>query len=163
MFFTTLSMLFPIMYTKMGRKKFMENENRLELLKNITETPGITFADLKRELNLANGLVSYHLNELERRQYIKSIRYMGTRCFYKAGTKIILIDKKIDSIIENIGDNPGTTQSKISAEIKITKPTIKSRIDKLKKNGLISLIKKGSSQKITLTPDGEKKYQTLQQ
>ena len=59
-------------------------ETRSVLLEIITKLPGIRFLELRRKTGLANGVLAYHLDVLEKESLLKSERGPGYAEFYPA-------------------------------------------------------------------------------
>lgn len=56
------------------------------ILKAITENPGIRFRGIMRKTGLTNGVLSHHLERMERRNLIAARRRPGASRFYPGGT-----------------------------------------------------------------------------
>lgn len=66
----SIGLIIGPLYSSFSRDGVLENMNRKLILKVIKQRGGITFTELKRELNLQNGVLAYHLSLLERNHYI---------------------------------------------------------------------------------------------
>lgn len=138
-----LSILF---YFKLNRKKLMDNLNRKRLMDLISKEPGIHFKEILRELELKQGVVSHHINVLEKHDMIKSTQDGIYRRFYvydqKIETKIFLTN--IQEIILNvIMDRPGISQSQISKLVGKSKSVIHYNINIMKDAGLLVVEREG--------------------
>jgi predicted transcriptional regulator len=71
-----------------GRAKAIHH-TEVMLLKYINNIPGIRYRQLLRKMNLANGVLSYHLRILERSKEIRAHRIRNVlTSYYPKGTKV---------------------------------------------------------------------------
>jgi DNA-binding transcriptional ArsR family regulator len=78
-------------FTRLKKIKMLDNLNRKNIFELVKANPGIHFKKILRELDFQPGALSYHLNVLEKGEYIKSIQDGNYRRFYLK----ILIDAGI--------------------------------------------------------------------
>ena len=141
-------------YSRIKRRLILDNCNRKKIFEYIKSNQGIHFNKILRELEFQPGALSYHLNVLEKGEYIKSIQDGSHRRFYLYGTKsdfkIILttIQQRILSIVY---ERPGISQTNISKIIGRNKMVINYHIKILNDADLISLEKEGRERKIFTT------------
>jgi len=133
-------------YTRLKRRSILDNLNRKNIFEYIKENPGVHFKKLLRELDFQPGAMSYHLNVLEKGEYIKSIQDGNLRRFYLYGTKsdfkiaLTTIQLRILSIVD---ERPGISQVKISKTIGKNRMLVNYHIKILKEAGILSLEKSG--------------------
>jgi len=60
----------------------IQDTNRVRILEFIRANPGTHLRKIKRELNLAMGVIQYHLYKLERERSILSVRHGLYKRFY---------------------------------------------------------------------------------
>jgi predicted transcriptional regulator len=60
------------------------SDSQSKILKVINQYPGIRYRELARQTGLANGALTYHLNILERINYINKYRHDKTTRYYPA-------------------------------------------------------------------------------
>ena len=139
-----------------------ENENRLNILKQILNNPGIHQNELLRSCNLQKGQLQWHLDVLLKHRIIKKVKDGQYNLYFPIITSIETIENirngisksettmKVLSIIQN---NPGIYASEISNLLNLARNSVKYHIDKLMSQKLISLEKRG--RKIELFPQTE--------
>ncbi|MFX1312655.1 MAG: winged helix-turn-helix transcriptional regulator, partial [Promethearchaeota archaeon] len=144
-------------FTKMGKSyltltDIFNNENRLNILREILNNPGIHQNELLRNCDLQKGQLQWHLDVLLKNGIIKKEKYGQYTIYFPITSSIESIDNfknlpKKSETTENIFDiiqkNPGINSSKISRILNLSRNTIKYHIDKLSENDLIYLKRKG--------------------
>jgi len=109
--------LFPL-YTRLKKEEILDQFLRGQIYGYIKAHPGAHYNQLKRNLDVNNGNLSYHLKVLERERFIKSERDGVNRRFYPWGMKVAKdafhfsdVQRQIVDIIEK---NPGMSQKEIA-------------------------------------------------
>ncbi len=133
-------------YTRLKRRSILDNLNRKNIFEHIKANSGIHFKKLLRELNFKPGALSYHLNILEKGEYIKSIQHGNMRKFYLYGTKsdlklvLTTIQLRILSVVD---ERPGISQSNISKTIGKTRMLVNYHIKIFADANILSIEKSG--------------------
>jgi len=139
-----------------------ENENRLNILKEILNNPGIHQNELLRNCDLQKGQLQWHLDVLLKYHIIKKEKYGQYTIYFPITTSIESIEnfknlpaksETTNKIFELIQKNPGISASEISQKVNLARNTVKYHIDKLSENNLILFKEKG--RKIELYPNVE--------
>jgi predicted transcriptional regulator len=139
-----------------------ENENRVNILTQILNNPGIHQNELLRSCNLHKGQLQWHLEVLLRNNIIKKEKHGQYTIYFPITSSIESIEKfkslpkkseTTSKVLELIQTNPGITSSEIANKINIARNTVKYHIDKLSENDLILFKEKG--RKIELYPKVE--------
>ena len=121
-------------------KDIFENENRLNILKQILNNPGIHQNELMRNCNLQKGQLQWHLDVLLKHRIIKKEKYGQYRIYFPITSSIESIDafknlptksETTTKILELIKNYPGISSSEISKKINLARNTVKYHIDKL--------------------------------
>jgi predicted transcriptional regulator len=76
----------------------IQDSNRVRILEFIKANPGTHLRKIKRELNLAMGVIQYHLSKLERERNVVSVRQGLYKRFY-ADKGLKVEDREILSIL----------------------------------------------------------------
>jgi len=140
------------------RSKRGENLVRADLLDLITINPGINLSSIRRELQLSQGAVSYHIMKLEksgkiysdkgskeRRYYPSSMGYMAAmRQSQMDEIESILANDTSRSIVGMLREGP-RSQNEIVTELNVSPSTVHWHMERMKKAGLISKEQKGRS------------------
>lgn len=133
-------------YARHKRSELLNNLNRKHLFELIKEKPGIHFSEIQRELDLKQGVLSYHLNVLEKNEFIKSIQDGTYRKFYLFEDKIELefhLHEMQEKILMVINQKPGITQSKISKALGRNRMVINYHLKILLETGILHVEREG--------------------
>ncbi|MCK4380259.1 MAG: winged helix-turn-helix transcriptional regulator [Candidatus Lokiarchaeota archaeon] len=137
-----------------------ENENRLNILREIINNPGIHQNELLRNCDLQKGQLQWHLDVLLKNRIIKKEKYGQYTIYFPITSSIEEIDQfknlptkseTTTKIFELVQKYPGISSSEISKKINLARNTVKYHIDKLSEKGLIYL--KENGRKIELYPN----------
>jgi predicted transcriptional regulator len=133
-------------------KDIFENENRLNILREILNNPGIHQNELLRNCDLQKGQLQWHLNVLLKYHIIKKEKLGQYNIYFPITSSIEVINSFKDLpvksettniILELIRKNPGISASEISKNINLARNTVKYHIDKLLESDLIFYKEKG--------------------
>ncbi len=141
-------------YTRLKRKSVLDNLNRKNIYESIKSNPGIHYMALQRELDMPLGVLAYHLNVLEKREYIKSMQDSKYRRFYLSGVKSDLkmaLTTMQMRILNVVNKNPGISQAKISENIGKNRMLVNYHIRILTEAGILALEKSGRESKCFTT------------
>ena len=135
-----------IMYSKIKQEKLLNNAIRNRIFEYVKENPGMHYRAILKDLDLPMGVLSYHINRLERAQFLTSRQDGMYRRFYIAGPKaemsFVLSDIQ-KSILNVIRDNRGISQAKIAKEVGVSRMVVNYHVNILSKAGFIMVRLKG--------------------
>ena len=140
-----------------------QNLVRNDLLDFITVNPGINLSSIRRELELSQGAVSYHLNKLEKSGEILTDKGMKERRYYpssmgysnamdKSSTdeaEAIMSSESSRKIVDLLREE-GMRQSDIVDKTGLSPSTVHWHMERLHKAGIVSKKRVGRSVKYTL-------------
>ncbi|UCE36406.1 MAG: carboxypeptidase regulatory-like domain-containing protein [Thermoplasmata archaeon] len=135
-----------IMYSKIKRENMLKNAVRKRIFDYVNENPGMHYRGILNELNLPMGVLSYHLNRLEKAQYIRSRQDGMYRRFYTKGPKTdmrFFLSDIQESILSVIKENQGISQSKIAERISVSRKVVNYHVNILDQAGLIFVERQG--------------------
>jgi len=152
-------------YIKKGKSyltlsDIFENENRINILTQILNNPGVHHNELLRNCDLQKGQLQWHLDVLLKNHIIKKEKYGQYTIYYpimssfKTDDKLRnlnLKSKTTSEVLNTIEENPGINSSEISRILNLSRNTIKYHIDKLSEENVIKLVRRG--RKIELYPN----------
>jgi predicted transcriptional regulator len=141
-----LIFLFILIFIRIEKSKALANLQRNEIYELIKEKPGIHFRQVMRTLSLKPGTVAYHINVLEKQNYIKSIQKGIYRCFYPEGMKTglkIKLTKLQQSIVFIINENPGISSVELSKSLNKNRMVLHYNTSVLQDCGIITKEKEG--------------------
>ena len=133
-------------------KDIFENENRLNILREILNNPGIHQNELLRNCDLKKGQLQWHLNVLIKYHIIKKEKFGQYKIYFPITSSIEVINtfkslpvksETTNKIYELIKKNPGISASEIAKKVNLARNTVKYHIDKLLENNLIIFKEKG--------------------
>ena len=141
----------------LSMEDIFQNENRISIIKQIIDMPGIHHNELMRHCNLQKGQLQWHLDVLLRNHIIKKeIQGQYTTYFpnlisfepsleHKKG---IIQTSTSSKILEEIKNSPGINASTLAKKENLAKNTIKYHIDKLIQANLIYIKKVGRKKEL---------------
>jgi predicted transcriptional regulator len=135
-----------IMYSKIKKENLLKNALRNRIFQYITENPGIHYRAILSDLDLPMGVLSYHLNRLEKGQHIKSRQDGMYRRFYIKSTRTevkFFLSEIQESILSVIKENQGISQSKIANKINVSRKVVNYHVNILDQAGLIYMESRG--------------------
>jgi predicted transcriptional regulator len=133
-------------FSKISEKTVLDNMNRKVIYDTIKKKPGIHFMALSVGLSLVSGVLSHHLNILEKKGFIKSIQDGKYRRFYLYDEKIefkLTLTAIQQTILFAVKQDPGISQTGISEMIGKNKMVVNYHIKILKDVGLLSVERNG--------------------
>ena len=151
-------------YIKEGRSylslaDIFQNENRLNLLTQILNNPGIHHNELLRRCNLNKGQIQWHLDTLLKHSIIKKEKYGQFTIYFPITSSTEAIEafknqfsksKTTLEVLNNIKKYPGINSAELSRTLNLSRNSIKYHIDKLLVKHYIRLEKKGRVKELYL-------------
>jgi len=118
----------------------------------ISKNPGLHFNEIKRKIKIPKSTLRYHLNFLEKNEFIKSKKIRRYTCYFIKGVtgrqeKIILhyLNNKITRrIIVRFMLNKVNSCNNLSEELQLNRNTINFHLKNLKKNDIIVEVKQNN-------------------
>ncbi len=144
-----LLLFFIPLYTKLHKDKILDHFTRGRVYEYIRNNPGVHYSQIKRELDLNNGNLTYHLHTLEREALIKSRSAGRFKVFFITGVKIPKdMEPQISSVRKQIIDlvqaQPGITQKELSLRLNDkAQRTIGYHVKNMAREGVLRLEKDG--------------------
>jgi DNA-binding MarR family transcriptional regulator len=135
-----------VMYSKIRRENLLRHAVRSRIYEYVKENPGQHYRAILHDLDLSMGVLTYHLNRLEKGEYLRSRQDGMYRRFFVAGRKTearFFLSDIQESILATIRDNQGISQSRIAEGIGVTRKVVNYHIRIMERAGLIYLEEKG--------------------
>ncbi|MFX0003789.1 MAG: winged helix-turn-helix transcriptional regulator [Promethearchaeota archaeon] len=129
-----------------------KNENRINILTQILNNPGIHQNELLRSCDLQKGQLQWHLDVLLKYHIIKKEKHGQYTIYFPITSSIESIEnfknlptksETTSKILDLIENNPGISSSEIAKMTNLARNTVKYHIDKLSENNLILFKEKG--------------------
>ncbi|NIP34475.1 MAG: winged helix-turn-helix transcriptional regulator, partial [Thermoplasmata archaeon] len=110
--------------------------------------PGIHYQAIMKEFGLKNGVAAYHLDVLEREDYIRSVRDGRLKRFYSTDTKVPKDQRSTpeevrEEILQVVSEQPGISQKRIVNELGIDGETVRYHLRVLVEQGELRTGKEG--------------------
>jgi len=140
MLITIIIIITLTMYSKIKRENLLNNAIRNRIYQHIKENPGKHYRAILKDLDLPMGVLTYHINRLEKAQYLNSRQDGMYRRFYikglKTDMKFFLSDVQ-KSILNVIKENKGISQTGIADKIGVSRKVVNYHINILRQAGFI--------------------------
>ena len=137
-------LLIPL-YVKLKRKDILDHFLRGQIYGYIKVHPGEHYTAIKRNLQLNNGTLTYHLDVLEREGLIISKPKGSRKIFYPVGMKIP--DNGLhaiqEDILERVNESPGMSISDLARLMGTSRQLANYHVKKLVEDGKIDIERKG--------------------
>ncbi|MFQ6060659.1 MAG: PKD domain-containing protein [Thermoplasmata archaeon] len=135
------------LYVKLSKKDILDHFIRGQIYGYIKVNPGDNYTTIKRNLNLKNGTLTYHLDVLERGGLIKS-HMRGTRKHYYPSEMKVPDDGRgfpavKSEILGRLAESPGITISDLASLVGISRQLANYHIRGLIKEGYARVERKG--------------------
>ncbi len=114
------------LFSRIAREQVLDNNTRLAMHGLVVENPGIHYSAILRNFGLSNGAAAYHLDVLERENFLRSVSDGRLKRFYSTDMKVPKDHKKTpeevrEEILVLVEDRPGISQKEIVSELGITR------------------------------------------
>jgi DNA-binding MarR family transcriptional regulator len=135
------------MLMRIRRDEVLDHFVRGQVFGAIKLKPGITYSEIRRELDVANGTLAYHLHVLMREGFISTRREGVYTCFYAGavkglgkGVRLSLLQQRI---IEEMKKEPGVSQSVLAERLAEPMKTVHYNVRRMQQSGLVKVEKEG--------------------
>ena len=132
-------------YTKIKKDRLLEHETRQRIMGHIRDHPGTYYSEIRKDLDLAHGVLTHHLNMLETQEMIFSKQDRQFRRFYVEGmhSKGPMVTGSQKIVLDAIRRNPGLSQSGIARMLGVSRMVVSYHVSSLEKLGLVDGIREG--------------------
>ncbi len=132
-------------YSKLKKDKMLDHETRQKLVDYLRENPGAHYSAMLKDLDLAHGVLTHHLNMLETTEIIFSKQDQQYRRFYLDGMSrdgpLVMGQKK--EVLNAVRRNPGSTQADIGRTLAMSRMMVSYHVRSLQDLGLVERRKHG--------------------
>ena len=143
--------LFPL-YTRLKKEEVLDHFVRGQVFGVIKTEPGTHFTEIRDDLGLSNGTLSYHLRTLEVAGFIRSERDGMYKRFFAAdvqpegGGEGIRLSQLQKMLIELIRRDPESAQRDLALRAGVTQQTVSYNLRILQKQGILQTVSRGRRQ-----------------
>ena len=135
--------LFAWLYSKLRRDDVLDNFTRGEIYAYVRLNPGDTYADIKRNLGLSTGPLTYHLAVLEREELIRSVLRGSRKLFYPRDVQIPENGGGLHAlqtrILTALREDPGIAVNELAAALGVSRQVALYHVRKLVRADLARL------------------------
>ncbi|GAB4309001.1 MAG: hypothetical protein Kow0069_07730 [Promethearchaeota archaeon] len=134
----------------------LENENRSRIIDAVLDEPGIHFNRLRQVTGLTPGVLTWHLEVLERYGVLKSARAGQYLCFFPAvdanpvdpaDAELAKSSTTLD-VLSRVREAPGCTQKDLAAALGRSPATVSYHVEKLVNRGLLRAEGRGRGKRL---------------
>ncbi|MBN1539947.1 MAG: winged helix-turn-helix transcriptional regulator, partial [Candidatus Thermoplasmatota archaeon] len=150
------------LYSKLSKKDILNHEVRGLIRGYIIANPGDHYSSIKRNLDLNNGTLAYHLRVLEQSGFIKSMYDGIYKRYYPSNVNISKLKKNVskqEEIFNIILENPGVTMEEIGRMIGVSRQVVNYHVKNLIRAGVVSYLRDQKSAKFFPRDDGGKGFE----
>lgn len=132
-------------YSKIRKDRLLDHETRQKIFNFIKENPGTYYSQIRKELSLAHGVVTHHLNMMETQELVFSKQDRQFRRFYVGGLykdapMVTGVQKKV---LDEIRRYPGLSQKQISEHLDLYPMLVSYHVGQLEDLDLVEKKKEG--------------------
>jgi len=141
LYWILVSIVIVLPFVILKLKNALDNRKRKMLLEIIKNNPGITVTQLQKMTNINRNTLRYHVDFLEKKNMIYSIRIGNRRLLFPIGEDLNclhLSDRK-KQIIEILLKSNGISIRRLSEMLNISQKTVYYHIKHLKELGIVSV------------------------
>ncbi|MFW3146295.1 MAG: winged helix-turn-helix transcriptional regulator [Thermoplasmatota archaeon] len=150
-------------YSKLSRKDILNHEIRGLIRGYIIANPGDHYSSIKRNLDLNNGTLAYHLRVLEQSGFIKSMYDGIYKRYYPSNVNISKLKKNIskqEEIFNIILEHPGISMEQIGRMIGVSRQVVNYHVKNLIRTGMVTYSRDKKSAKFYPSDNGGSFEQT---
>lgn len=163
--YSLVLLLLPL-FTRFKREQVLANKTRYSIHGLIIDRPGINFTAIIEDLELPLGVATYHLDVLERENFVKSTRDGRLKRFYSTDSAIpkefrLSPEALRVKILELIADRPGMSQKEIIRDMGVEREIVGYHLRELVKDGSIRDAKVGRYKVYSISKKGARGVESL--
>lgn len=143
-----LRFLFAILplYTRLVRARLLDQPTRERVFAFVKENPGSHYREIRRALDLPNGVLVHHLDVLVREGFVRAQRDGMYRRFYPAGSLVPPAAPVADTserVLAFVRANPGATGSSVARALAASPSLVSYHVDRLEATGRLARAREG--------------------
>ena len=143
-------------FSRIRRSNVLKHETRDRICTHINENPGEHFNAIKDELGLSTGVLSYHIERLEKEKFISSRMEGKFKRFYPPfwdKPPEVHLSEVQEILLEQIKRRPGISQSDLGNRIGRNRKVVNYQAHQLRELGFIDIEKDGRESKCYFVKD----------
>ncbi len=132
------------LFTRLDTNQVLNHRRRQAIMDHVTENPGRSFSDLRRDIGLPNGVLVHHLRVLAAHGLLVSKGRGNRRCYYAPRAAVHPYLTTVQArILAALDAEPGITQQELRDRVGIPRGTLGYHLGVLRDAGLLHEAKKG--------------------
>lgn len=133
------------LYSRISRSELLENETRADLYETVRANPGLSMQELAEEAKVGWGTVVYHLERLEKNDFVVSRKEGKSRRFFPQGShdevdreRLSLLQRDTPrGLLEHLCQHPGTNQKELADALGVAPSTVHKYVKRLQEVDLV--------------------------
>lgn len=137
-------------YSKIRKDRIMDHETRQKIVDYLRDHPGAHYSAVMKDLDLAHGVLTHHLNILETQEIIFSKQDRQYRRFYLDGmaSQGPMLEGTQKRVMDAIRRKPGSSQAEIARYLDMGRMMVSYHVGELENLGMVRKIKEGRENRI---------------
>ncbi|MGA1821779.1 MAG: winged helix-turn-helix transcriptional regulator [Thermoplasmatota archaeon] len=137
-------------YSKIRRDRILDHETRQKIVDYLRDNPGAHYSAVLKDLDLAHGVLTHHLNILETQEVIFSKQDRQYRRFYLDGmaSQGPMLEGTQKRVMDAVRRKPGSSQSEIARYLDMGRMMVSYHVGELEKLGMVRKVREGRENRI---------------
>jgi hypothetical protein len=134
------------LFTRLTKDDVLDHPRRAQLHDYVTQHPGQRVQDVRRALQLPNGVALHHLHVLSQAGLVRVHRLGGRRLLYPAGPRVEpqYVSQTQRQILDVVATAPGATQRDLGRAVGLSERAVSYHVRALAGSGLIRVEPEGN-------------------
>ena len=140
------------LYSRIRKEKTLDDFNRGQIYRTISEHPGIRYSEIGAKVGIGNGVLTHHLRVLQSMRYVKAVGDNTMKRFYLWGAAESLppdLEKPFTptqrSIVDYLSSHQWITQKDMELTLQIKQQTLSKNLKKLEQGNIVKRAREGNS------------------
>ncbi len=142
LFLVSSAFVGTLLFARIHRNNLLQNAVRKRIYDHLTANPGRHYRALLADLRLPMGVLTHHLNALERGELVSSYQDGAKRRFFPAGRSAelsFMLSDMQSRIVLALQSNAGISQANLADTLQVSRPLLNYHIKILRDAGVVRL------------------------
>lgn len=152
------SLLIPL-YSRLKRSDILKHDVRAGVHAHIAKHPGIRYEELRRALELPNGVLAFHLRILQREGFVATRAAWTRRTYYATGAAMPPAPAaRGEVLVALLSKHPGLTPSEVASRLSMSRQLAHYHLRALERQGTIRSRSAAGTrvyESVALSPEGQ--------
>ncbi|MBW3582752.1 MAG: MarR family transcriptional regulator [Euryarchaeota archaeon] len=154
------------LFTRIEKDDLLKHEVRAQVFEYIRANPGVNVTEMARELGLAWGTVTHHLDKLRHGRLVSVRRIANQKCYFENGGAVEQREMETLSLLKRdtpariavwIAANPGSSQKTLAEALGLSRAAASFHVRKMAAHGLVQRERSGKEIHLSLS-DGVERH-----